>query len=72
MTILSYLILGIFCLVNYIKIDVMPPKLSDISKSLNNEIKDIARILKRKNNAIDNLKNFKPIYNNNMILGYDF
>jgi hypothetical protein len=50
----------------------MPPKLSDISKSLNNEIKDIARILKRTNNAIDNLKNLKPIYNNNMILGYDF
>jgi hypothetical protein len=48
----------------------MPPKLSDISKSLNNEIKDIARILKRKNNAIDNLKNLK--HNNNMILGYDF
>jgi hypothetical protein len=83
MTILSYVVMGLIGIVSLINVDVQPPKLSDISKSFNNEINGLASIIKIKAKKIDetNINNFKyydkyydndyymnMIYNKKMIL----
>jgi hypothetical protein len=79
MTILSYVVMGLIGIVSLINVDVQPPRLSDISKSLNNEINGLASIIKIKAKKIDetninnlnNINNFKyydKYYNND----YDY
>ena len=71
MTILSYVVIGLIGIVSLINVDVQPPKLSNISKSLNNEINGLASIIKIKAKKIDenyikinNFKYYDKYYNN--------
>jgi hypothetical protein len=73
MTILSYVVMGLISIVSLINVDVQSPKLSDITKSLNNEINGLASIIKIKakkidENDINNFKYYDKYYNND----YDY
>jgi hypothetical protein len=73
--------MGLIGIVSLINVDVQPPRLSDISKSLNNEINGLASIIKIKAKKIDenninnlnNINNFKyydKYYNNDYYNDY--